>query len=111
MYLSITGNSDYIRNDASSMFIHTVMKRRLKIRERIVTHCIILEINILFLHSMYLLRPFTVSHDCTSGHAHLHTHAHKAALKTGIVSVLVLFNTNCILPSAFFAPLPVEALP
>lgn len=55
------------------MFIHTVMKWRLKIKECVVTHCIMLEINIQFFQSTCLLGPFTICHDCASGHAHVHT--------------------------------------
>lgn len=106
MYVSITSNLDYIRNETSST-IYTYSDEMEVKNKRTVTHCIMLEINILFFKSTRLLVPFTIYHDCTSGCAR----AHKASLKIGMVSVLVLFTTNCILPSAFFAPLPVEALP
>lgn len=101
MYLSLTSNLEHIRNDITSVFIHTVIKWRLKIKQQIVTHCIMLEIN---------TGSFAINHECTSGCAHVHTQAYKALLKTGMVSVLELFTTNYTLPSAFFALLPVEAV-
>jgi len=70
MYLSITGNSDYIRNDTSSMSIHTVMKRRLK---RANSYTLYNAGNILFFQSTCLLGLFPIYHDCTSGRAHMCT--------------------------------------